>query len=134
MRFNCTSYPPKESISLFCKVDEKEEEESDDAITRQKGRPPTPSVFLHPVYSYTQCVPTEEMMAKPGVEQRGVGSAAMCLLYILLLQYITVAKYYCCYILLLQCFMYASVALVTFYCCNILLLQCIMYARVATVR
>ena len=49
MRCNCTFYPPTEAINLFRKVDDEEEDEEeggDDAITRQKGRPPTPSVFL----------------------------------------------------------------------------------------
>ena len=108
MRCNCTFYPPSEAINLFRKVDD-EEEEGDDAITRQKGRRPIPSVFLRRRAS-TQCVPMGEMMAKPGVEPRGVGSPAMCLLYnmysihvyicilymqcnavVLLLQYITSA-------------------------------------------
>ena len=108
MRYNCTFYPPTEAINLFRKVDD-EEEGGDDAITRQKGRRPTPSVFLRRRAS-TQCVPMGEMMAKPGVEPRGVGSPAMCLLYnmysihvyicilymqcnavVLLLQYITSA-------------------------------------------
>ena len=44
-------FPHIGTISLFHKGDDEEEEgdgeeEGDDAITRQKGRPPTPSVFL----------------------------------------------------------------------------------------